>query len=121
MSDLFTMGHYLCLQTKGRIEANYMEVIEDEINALVRQNIYNSKEAVITDAIRALLELKPNLKIEIAINLYKNKKISLWKAAETSGLAIEELKDILSARNIKIEIGGTKEESKKRIEHALGV
>ncbi len=97
-----------------------MEIVEDGINALVRQNIYNSKDAVITDAIRALLELKPNLKIEIAINLYKNKKISLWKAAETAGLGMEQFKEILSARNIKIEIDGTKEESKKRIERALG-
>jgi len=97
-----------------------MELVEDGINALVRQNIYSSKDAVITDAIRALLELKPSLKIEIAINLYKNKKISLWKAAETAGLEMEEFKEILSARNIKIEIDGTKEESKKRIKRALG-
>lgn len=97
-----------------------MEIVEDGINALVRQNIYSSKDAVITDAIRALLELKPNLKIEIAINLYKNKKISLWKAADTAGLEMEEFKEILSARNIKIEIDGTKEDSKKRIKRALG-
>jgi len=97
-----------------------MEVIDEGINALVRQNIYSSKEAVITDVVRALLELKPGLKIEIAINLYKNSKVSLWKAAETAGLRMEEFKDILSARNIKIEIGGTKEESKQRIKDALG-
>ena len=97
-----------------------MEVIDEGINALVMQNIYRSKEAVIRDAVRALLELKPGLKIEIAINLYKNNKVSLWKAAETAGLGMEEFKDILSARNIKIEIGGTKEESKQRIKDALG-
>ncbi|MCD4842013.1 MAG: UPF0175 family protein [Methanosarcinales archaeon] len=97
-----------------------MEVIDEGINALVRQKIYSSKEAVITDAVRALLELKPGLKIEIAINLYKNNKVSLWKAAETAGLGMEELKEILSARNIKIEIGGTKEESKQRIKGAIG-
>ena len=96
-----------------------MEVIDEGINALVRQNIYSSKEAVITDAVRALLELKPGLKIEIAINLYKNRKVSLWKAAETAGLGMEEFKEILSARNIKIEIGGTKEESKQHIKDAL--
>jgi len=52
-----------------------MEVIDEGIYALVRQNIYSSKEAVITDAVRALLELKLGLKIEIAINLYKNNKV----------------------------------------------
>lgn len=79
-----------------------MEVIDERINALVRQNTYSSKEAVITDAVRALLELKPGLKIEIAINLYKNNKVNLWK------------------RNTKLEIAGTKEESKRRIKDALG-
>ena len=60
-----------------------MEVIDEGIYALVMQNIYSSKEAVITDAVLALLELRPGLKIEIAINLYKNNKVSLWKAAKT--------------------------------------
>ncbi|TFH41804.1 MAG: hypothetical protein E4G94_07345 [ANME-2 cluster archaeon] len=63
-----------------------MEIVEDGINALIRQNIYSSKDAVITDPLWALLELRPNLKIEIAINLYNNHEISLWKAAETAGL-----------------------------------
>ena len=70
-------------------EVKDMEVINEEISALVQQNIYSSKEAAITDAVRALLELKPGLKIEIAINLYKNSKVSLWKVAETAGLGME--------------------------------
>ena len=84
-----------------------MEVIDEGIYALVMQNIYSSKEAVITDAVLALLELKPGLKFEIAINLYKNNKVGLWKVAKTAWLGMEEFKDILSAQNIKIEIGGT--------------
>ena len=87
-----------------------MEITEDEINALIEQNIYSSKEAVIKEAVikdanRALLELKPNLKIEIAINLYKDQKISLWKAAETAGFCMEEFKEILASRGIMIEVG----------------
>ena len=84
---------------------NNMEITDNMINALIKQNIYSSKEAVITDAIRALLELKPNLKIEIAISLYKDQKVSLWKAAETAGFCMEEFKEILASRSIKIEIG----------------
>ena len=81
-----------------------MHDTEYVINALINQNIYSSKEAVITDAIRALLELKPNLKIEIAISLYKDQKVSLWKAAETAGFCLEEFKEILASRGIMIEI-----------------
>ena len=81
-----------------------MEVTNNMISALIDQNIYSSKEAVIKDAIRALLQLKPNLKIEIAIGLYKDQKVSLWKAAETAGFCLEEFKEILASRAIMIEI-----------------
>ncbi|KAF5419890.1 MAG: hypothetical protein C5S44_09905 [Candidatus Methanocomedens sp.] len=69
-----------------------MEVIDEGIYALVRQNIYSSKEAVITDAVLALLELKPGLKIEIAINLYKNNKVSYGKRPKQPGLGWKSLK-----------------------------
>jgi hypothetical protein len=49
--------------------------------------------------------------IEIAVDLYRNKKVGLWKATEIAGLCMEEYKDLLCARSIKIEIGGTNEES----------
>ena len=34
------------------------------------------------DAVVALLEKKPELRREIAVNLYKNGDVSLWKASE---------------------------------------
>lgn len=93
------------MTNKCIVEFIEIEIAKDEINALINQNIYNSKDAVIKDAIRALLELKPNLKIEIAISLYKDQKISLWKAAETAGFCLEEFKEILASRGIMIEVG----------------
>jgi predicted HTH domain antitoxin len=54
--------------------------------------------------------------IEIAVDLYRNKKVSLWKAAEIAGLCMEEFKDLLCASSIKIEIGGTNDESLSRLE-----
>ena len=97
-----------------------MAIESEEINALLRMNIYRSKKDVITDAIRALLESKPQLKVEIAVGLYKNEEVSLWKAADMAGMTLEEFKEILSNRGIKIEVGGSKEESKKRIAKVAG-
>lgn len=97
-----------------------MAISEDEINALLRMNIYGSKDEIIADAVRVLLESKPGLRVEIAVDLYKNRKVSLWRAAEIAGLSIEEFKEVLAARSIKIEVGGTKEESRKRLS-TLGV
>ncbi len=41
-----------------------------------------SRDEVVSDAISALLTLKPRLKIDMAVNLYRNKKVSLWRAAD---------------------------------------
>lgn len=92
-----------------------MASANDEIDALVRSEIYRSREEIITDALRALLSMKPGLRIEIAVDLYKNEKVSLWKAAEMAGLCMEEFKDLLASRSIKIEVGGTEEESLSRL------
>jgi len=44
-----------------------MASTEDEINSLIRTRSYASKEDVISDAIKALLKQKPELKKEILI------------------------------------------------------
>jgi predicted HTH domain antitoxin len=92
-----------------------MASANDEIDALVRSEIYESREDIIADALRALLSMRPGLRIEIAIDLYRNDRVSLWKAAEIAGLCLEEFKDLLASRSIKIEIGGTEEESLSRL------
>lgn len=91
-----------------------------EIEALMRMNIYRSREDVIADAIRVLLESKPQLKVEIAVDFYKNKEVSLWKAAGMAGMTLEEFKEILSSRGVRIEVGGSKNESERRISEAIG-
>lgn len=55
---------------------------------------------------------------EVALDLYKNKKVSLWRAAEIAGLCLEEFKELLGSRSIKIEIGTDDEESLERLRRA---
>ncbi|PKP55809.1 MAG: hypothetical protein CVT89_07550 [Candidatus Altiarchaeales archaeon HGW-Altiarchaeales-2] len=88
--------------------------LNEGIESLIRMNIYKDVESVMKDAFRALLELKPSLKIEYAIDIYKNKKITLWAAAEKAGISMEEFKEILAARGIRVEVSSSKEESDKR-------
>ena len=58
-----------------------MASVEDKLDALVNAKVYGSRDEVISDAMSALLTLKPRLKIDMAVNLYRNKKVSLWRAA----------------------------------------
>ena len=74
----------------------------DEI--LVGMGRYPSKNDLIEDALRALLRAKPELKRDVAIELYKKKEVSLSRAAEICGLNIEEFKESLKERGITIQI-----------------
>lgn len=84
-----------------------MASTEEEINSLIRTSCYASKEELISDAIRALLLQKPELKIEIATDLYKNGKVSLWKAADIAGKSPEEFKEHLAKRSISMDAGAS--------------
>jgi predicted HTH domain antitoxin len=79
---------------------------------------YKSRDALIEDAFRALLNLKPGLKVEMGIELYLSGEISFSKAAEIAGMDIESFKDMLKARGLKVSsyIG-----SKEDIERGLGL
>ncbi|RLB37907.1 MAG: hypothetical protein DRH12_13660 [Deltaproteobacteria bacterium] len=96
-----------------------MYLAENLPKALVPK-YYGSVDNLIEDAYRALLNLKPGLKVEMAVEIYRNKEVSLWKAADMAGTTVEEFKEILRSRGFRIEVGGSKEESERRIYRATG-
>lgn len=92
------------------------KVIEMEIDALVESGYYSSRSDVAKDAFRTLFERKSNLRVAGAVELYKEGKVSLGRAAEIANLTIEEFKEILEERDIKIEIdAGEAEEGAEEI------
>ncbi|MEW6295491.1 MAG: UPF0175 family protein [Candidatus Diapherotrites archaeon] len=77
------------------------KVMKEEIFALVSSGHYSSKSEVIKDAFRNLLRMHPELRTVIAVELFKNKKISIGRASEIAGLNIAEFKQKLKDRGIK--------------------
>lgn len=75
--------------------------LAQRINVLVEQGIFEDEESLKNTAYRSLLTLRPELKLEIALSLYKDEEISLGRAAEIAGLSHEELKEILASRGIE--------------------
>lgn len=90
-----------------------------DVEALLKSSVYGSREELLDDAFRALLELKPGLRTELAVELYRERKVTLWRAAEIAGVGLEEFKEILSSRNIEISVGGETEESEERLDRIL--
>ena len=58
----------------------------EKLDVFVAQGIYKDREALLEDALRALLRSKPELRARLAIELYRLEEVSLSRAAEISGL-----------------------------------
>jgi len=98
-----------------------IDVVKEGINSLVRAGYYENREKLFDDAFRTMLEVRPSLKTEMAIELYKNAKISLSRAAEIAGMSIEGFKNVLDQRGIKIIVKApSKDKLKKGVELILG-
>ncbi len=78
---------------------------ENEIRALVRAGLYRNKGELIKDALINLFQTKPDLRLNLAIEMYKNKELSIGRAAEIAGLNIIQFREILSDRGFVTEVG----------------
>ncbi len=88
---------------------------------MIRAGYYKNREVLLEDAFRTMLEVKPQLKLEIAVELYKSEKISLSRAAEIAGVSLEEFKDLLEIKGIKREIAApTEDEIQRGVDLILG-
>lgn len=83
-------------------------LMEEEISALVRAGHYSSKSDVIKDALRLLFKSRPSLRHAAAIELMKEGKISIGKAAEVAEIPVEELQKMMEHHKIYREIRADK-------------
>jgi predicted HTH domain antitoxin len=75
-----------------------------ELEALVRAGIFASQEQGVQEAVRVLLTVRPHLRIEMAIQLYREEQVTLGRAAEMAGLSRWEFRDLLVDRGIRVEV-----------------
>ena len=78
-------------------------ILEEKLELLVEAGLYSSKTEAIRDSIRHLLEDQDFL--SIAINLYKNNKVSTGKAAEIANLTVADFISECQKRRVKLSIG----------------
>lgn len=75
-----------------------------ELDALVRAGIFASQEQGVQEAVRVLLTARPHLRVEAAIQLYREEQVTLGRAAEMAGLSRWEFRDLLADRGIIMEV-----------------
>ncbi|MBU4467478.1 MAG: UPF0175 family protein [Candidatus Omnitrophica bacterium] len=69
--------------------------MDEEIGALVSAGYYDNKSEIIRAAFRLFLAKKAELRLAVAIELYKKKRSTISRAAEVAGIPYEEMKSIL--------------------------
>ena len=87
-----------------------LELLEDELRAVVQAGDYKSKEAAIGHALEVLLAANVPLRINTAVELYRQEKVTLTRAAEIAGLELETFKARLAEQGVSILINEPPEE-----------
>ncbi|MBI3796667.1 MAG: hypothetical protein HY268_06825 [Deltaproteobacteria bacterium] len=59
------------------------ELLEDEIKAVVRAGNYRSKEEAVGHALEVLLAANPHLRMNTAVELYRQSKVTLSRSAKS--------------------------------------
>jgi len=95
------------------------ETMKDEIDVLVESGEYTSRSDVMRDAFRTFLRKNPEKRIRITVELYKNGKVSLMRAAELAEMDLERYKEELRERGITLKTHTESEEEKEEVENKL--
>ncbi|GAD53900.1 hypothetical protein MBEHAL_2660 [Halarchaeum acidiphilum MH1-52-1] len=78
--------------------------VEDNIELLQQSGRFSSEEEFLEEAFRALLEKRPELRVDLAVEQYKSGTVSLNRAAELAGYSPEEFKEILRDRGVSRDV-----------------
>ena len=87
---------------------------EPEIDALLRTGLYQSREEIISDALRNLLLNNKALRLELAVELFRADEVSLGRAAEIAGTDRWDFQEVLHERHIPIIIEAESAEAMDR-------
>jgi predicted HTH domain antitoxin len=78
-----------------------MAIQDIELAALIKAGVFRSKREAVAEALRLMFATRPQLRLEVAIQLFKDDAVTLGRAAELAGLMRWEFEAILADRGIE--------------------
>lgn len=78
-----------------------MAIQDIELAALIKAGVFRSKREAVEEALRLMFAARPHLRLEAAIQLFKDEAVTLGRAAELAGLTRWEFEAILADRGIE--------------------
>ncbi len=94
---MISMGDYISI--------NIPPVLRNEADLYVQGGYFTDRSEFIRAAIREYLDKLSTKRVDIAIQLYKEEKVSLGGAAQIASASIDEMKHILRSRGIELNLG----------------
>ena len=91
----------------------------DAVTVLIERGVYKDRDALMQDALRALLRSKPELRGQLAVALYQRGDVSLARAAEISGLDLESCKELLRESGVVRSIAPAGQEVQHEVQRLL--
>ena len=83
---------------------------EQQLDAVVRAGLFRDRQHALEEAMRTLFTVRPQLKTEAAVELFRSGEISLLRAAEIAGLDFESFRSLLRDRAVPWEVAADKPE-----------
>jgi len=77
-----------------------MAIHELELPALIKAGIFRSQAEAVEEALRVLLATRPQLRVEAAIQLFKDTAVTVGRAAEIAGMTRWEFETLLADRGV---------------------
>ena len=82
-----------------------MSGLAEDLDAIAAAGGYDDTDAVVEEAVRELLRRRPELRLSLAVEKYRNGTVSLNRAAELAGVSAEAFKTELADRGIDRDAG----------------
>ena len=79
-------------------------IVDQQLDAVVRAGLFRDRQHALNEAMHTLFAVRPQLRTEAAVELFRSEKISLLRAAEMAGLDFESFRLLLRDRGIAWEI-----------------
>ena len=79
-----------------------LDLLEDELAAIVYAGNYSSEKEAVRHALEVLLAANPSLRLNTSIELYRRGKVTLARAVEIAQMEREAFKDELATKGIAL-------------------
>src|SRR5712691_482466 len=79
-------------------------IVDQQLEAVLRAGLFRDRQHAIQEALQTLFAVRPHLRTEAAVELFRSGEISLLRAAEMVGLDFESFRLLLRDRGIAWEV-----------------